>query len=275
MRLQFRWLLQTGGFLLLATTVIAQTKAPLPTLTSDDVIGTKSSVPAPTAAVNNASKPPAEKAPAKNAAVTAPEKPADDPKKKAEKDWNERLRIAQAKQSDLERRADQAELQITQLRNQLFSAASRSPELNGQINARIGESTGQRNRLRAEAQAAQQEVATLQAEGRTNAYQVSETKLTNEQGEPDAQAYRAEEEKLQNELSDAQARVEVLRIRLNSLQSEVLKKGNGDNFTLNRLRQERDNVNAALAETRSRIEELNNKLQAHRQKATAARVGSQ
>lgn len=277
MRLQFRWLLRTVGFLLLATTAIAQTKAPLPTLTSDDVIGSKPSVPAPSTTVNEASKLPAEKVSAKNAAVIAPEKPADDPKKKAEKDWNERLKKAQAKQSDLERRADQTELQITQLRNQLFSATSRSPEMNGQLNARIGELTGQRNRLRVEAQAAQQEVATLQSEGRNNAYQISETKLTNEQGEPDAQAYKAEEEKLQSELNDAQARVEVLRIRLNSLQSEVLKKGNGDNFTLNRLRQERDSVNAELAETRSRIEELNNKLQAHRQKARAARVslGSQ
>ena len=274
MKLPIRLLLPVSCFLLFAATVIAQTRAPIPTLTSDDVIGSKAAVPlaVPLVTTKEASKNLAEKTPAKETTATASVQVEGDPKKKAEKEWNERLKKAQEKQSDLERRADQTELQITQLRNQLFSAAARSPELNGQLNARISESTEQRNRLRAEAQTAQQEVTTLQSEGRNNAYQVTAATLTNEKGEPDAQAYQAKQEKLQNELRDAQARVEVLRIRLNSVQGEVLKKGNGDNFTLNRLRQERERTTAELEETRSRIEELNNQLQSHRQKAAAAGI---
>ena len=273
MRLPIRLLLQAGFLLLLATVVVAQARAPLPTLTSDDVVGTKPAVPVPSATTKDAGKTPSEKAPAKDATATASAKSSEeDPKKKAEKEWNEQLKKAQEKQSDLERRADQTELQITQLRNQLFSATARSPELNGQLNVQISKLSAIRNRLRAEAQTAQQEVAGLQSEGRNNTYQVSEVSLTNEKGEPDAKAYQAEQETLQNELRDAQARVEVLRIRLNSVQGEVLKKGNGDNFTLNRLRQERDQTMAELEETRSRIEELKGKLQSHRQKASAVGV---
>ncbi len=273
MRLQIRLLLQTGFLLLLATVVVAQARAPLPTLTSDDVVGSKPAAPAPPAITKDAGKTPLEKASAKDAAATASAKSSEeDPKKKAEQEWNERLKKAQQKQSDLERRADQTELQITQLRNQLFSAASRSPELNGQINVRISELTTQCNRLRAEAQTAQQEVTTLQAEGRNNAYQVMTASLTSEKGEPDAKAYQEEHGRMQTELRDAQARIDVLQIRLNSVQSEVFKKGNGDNFTLNRLRQERERLTTELAETRTRIETLKTELQSHRQKAATAGV---
>ena len=272
MNLRLRLLLQAGCLLLLTTVVGAQSRAPIPTLTSEDVIGTKQVVSKTPATEIGKNSSQSEKALAKDAVSTAPVKSAEDPKKKAEKDWNERLKKAREKLSELERRADQAELQMTQLRNQLFSATSRGPELNSQLNARIGEFTEQRNRLRAEAQIAQQEVTTLQSEGRNNSYQVIEATLVNEKGEPDVKAYQVEQEKLQNELRDAQARVEVLQIRLNSVQGEVLKKGNGDNFTLNRLRQERERTTAELAETRTRIEELNSQLQSHRQKATAAGV---
>ncbi len=274
MNLRLRLLLQAGCLLLLATVVGAQSRAPIPTLTSEDVIGTKQVISRPPATATETSKNPSqsEKASAKDAVSTVPVKSAEDPKKKAEKDWNERLKKAQEKLSELERRADQTELQMTQLRNQLFSVAAKAPEANSQLNASISELSGQRNRLRAEAQNAQQEFAILQAEGRNNSYQVIEASLVNEKGEPDVLAYQAEQEKLQSELRDAQTRVEVLQIRLNSVQGEVLKKGNGDNFTLNRLRQERERTITELADTRAQIEELNSKLQSHRRKAIGAGV---
>ncbi len=265
--------------LLTAHLVFAQARAPIPTLTTDDVIGAKPLAPTPAATAKEEGKSTAaaNKPALQKAAASTPANAAEDLKKKAEKEWNERLKKAQDILSELERRADQAELQITQLRNQLFSATSRAPEANGQLNARISELSALRNRLRAEAQAAQQDVARLEAEGQRQAYQAAETALVNENGEPDAQAFQAEHSKLQSELRDAQARIEVLQIRLNRAQAEVLNRGNGDNFTLNRLRQERDQVTAELQETRARIEDVKNKLQTHRQKAAAAGVslGSQ
>jgi chromosome segregation ATPase len=259
--------------------VLAQARAPLPTLTTDDVVGARPTTPAPAVPAKEDSKKvsPADKSAVKEVASSAPAKATDDARKQAEKDWNERLKKAQATVSELERRADQTELQITQLRNQLFSATARGPEVNSQLTTRINELSALRNRLRAQAQLAQLDVAGLEAEGQRNAYQNSEAPLTNEKGEPDAQAFRAEYDKLQSELRDAQARVEVLQFRLNRAQAEVLKRGNGDNFALNRLRQERDQVTTELQETRTRIEDVKNKLQAHQQKAAAAGVplGSQ
>jgi chromosome segregation ATPase len=269
-----RLLLQAGFLCLFATVVAAQTRAPIPTLTTEDVVGTKPSVPAPPLLAKDPAKD-AGKDVRKNPVQPEPAKTlnaADEAKKKAEKEWNERLKKAQEKQSDLERRGDQTELEITQLRNQLFSAAARAPEANGQLNARSSELSAQRQRLRAEAQAAGQEVSKLEAEGQSNFYQRAAVSLTNEKGEPDATAYQAEQARLRTEMQDAQARIEVLQIRLNNIQGEVLKKGNGDNFTLNRLRQEREQMTTELRETRARIEDLNNNLQAHRQKAAAAGI---
>jgi chromosome segregation ATPase len=269
-----RLLLQAGFLCLFATVVAAQTRAPIPTLTTDDVVGTKPSVPAPPLPAKDAGKD-VSKNPAQPEPVKASN--AAEAKKKAEQEWNERRKKAQEKQSDRERRADQTELEITQLRNQLFSATARAPEANSQLNARISELSAQRQRLRAEAQAAGQEVAKLEAEGQSNFYKATELSLTNEKGEPDATAYQAEQAHLRTEMQDAQARIKVLQIRLNNIQGEVLKKGNGDNFTLNRLRQEREQMTTELRETRAHIEDLNHKLQAHRQKAAAAGIplGSQ
>lgn len=259
-------------FLLLATNLAAQSKAPIPTLTTDDVIGARPTAPGTSSPVNDAAKPPAEKTAPTGTTATPTTATADETKKKAEKDWNNRLKQAQERHQELERRADQTELQITQLRNQLFSATARAPETNSQLNTQISEFTALRNRLRAEAQAAQQDVAKLEAEGQANAYQVARVSLTNEKGEPNSTAYQAEQDRLRNEIQDAQARLTVLQIRLNNVQAEVLNRSNGDNFTLNRLRQEREQVTTELKETRTRIEDLKSKLQAHQQKAAAAGV---
>lgn len=261
MTIRMQSLFGISFFLLMIALASAQPKAPVPTLTTDDVVGSKPFAPAP-----------AGKTAAQDVASTTSVKTEDDPKKKAEKEWNDRLKKAQETLSELERRADQTDLRITQLRNQLSSATARAPEANGQLNIILGDLVKVRDRLRAEAQTARQEVTALEAEGQSHTYKVAEVSLTNEKGEPDTKAFQMEYSKLQNELRDAQARIEVLQIRLNKAQAEVLNRGNGDNFTLNRLRQERDNTSTELQETRSRIEELKNKIQTHRQKATAAGV---
>lgn len=267
MKLCFR-LLHCAVFLAVVTTLAwAQPKAPLPTLTTDDVLSTRPVASASPVTAKEESNKPTEKA-----TTQSPSKPTNDPKKKAEQDWNERLKKVQEKLNQVKRQADQTEMQITQLRNQLFSATARSPESNGQINVRIGDLSEQRNRLRAEVQQGEEEVGRLEAEGKTNSYKVAEVSLTNEKGEPDSNAYQAEQQRLQTEIRDAQARIEVLQIRLNSIQAEVLKKGNGDNFTLNRLRQERDQITTELRDTKTRIEDLKNKLQTHRQKASINKI---
>lgn len=266
-------LFQCGLLLGLSTITVAQTSKPVPTLTTDDVVISRTVSPAPTPPTKETGKNIGKEE--KSAVPDAP-KPtssaSEDSQKKAERDWNDRLKKAQEKARGLESQADQAELTITQLRNQLYSAAARAPETNGQINARMNELSTQVNQLRAEAQIAQQEIEVLRVEGNEKQYKEQSVALTNEKGEPNVEAYKSENNKLESELQAARARVEVLQFRLNSNHAETLKKGNADNFTLNRLRQEKEQTSAELEATRAKIEMLTNQLQTHRQKATASGV---
>ena len=258
----------------LAISLTAQTRTPLPTLTTDDVVAARPAVPVPTAPAKEAAKVAGkeEKSAGTDVPKTIPPPANEDPQKIAEKNWNERLRKAQEKARAMESQADQTDLTITQLRNQLFSAEARAPEANGKINARITELFAQTNRLRAEAKVAQQEIEVLEAEASANQYKVQQVALTNEKGEPDKAAYQGEYDKLQSELQAARARVEVLQLRLSGNHADTLKKASGDNFTLNRLREEKEQTTAELAATRAKIETLTNQLQTHRQKAAATGI---
>lgn len=266
-------LLPCGLLLGLPMVTSAQTKKPLPTLTTDDVVAARPAPPpaAPAKESGSESGKNVGKEEPRPASVKATEAAASgaEAKKSAEKGWNDRLRQAQEKARVLTLQADQTELQITQLRNQLFSASTRAPEANGQMNNQIAALSAQTNRLRAEAKAAQQSLEALQAEGRDNQYSVQSVALTNEKGEPDQAAYQGEQDKLQGELQAAQARSEVLQLRLRNNQAETLKKASGDNFALNRLREEREQITAELEKTRQKIAELNIGLSEHRGKATA------
>ncbi|MBS1806805.1 MAG: hypothetical protein JST84_01270 [Acidobacteria bacterium] len=264
---------QCGLLFGLSAITVAQTSKPVPTLTTDDVVISRptSPVSAPPAKETSKNTGKEEKSAVPDAPKSA-SSASEDSQKKAERDWNDRLKKAQEKARGLESQADQAELTITQLRNQLYSAAARTPEANGQINARMNELSTQMNRLRAEAQVAQQEIEALRTEGNEKQYKEQFVALTNEKGEPNVEAYKSENDKLESELQAARARVEVLQFRLNSNHSEVLKKGNADNFTLNRLRQEKEQTSAELEATRARIETLTSQIQTHRQKAAASGV---
>ncbi|MFN7931226.1 MAG: hypothetical protein U0Y68_25515 [Blastocatellia bacterium] len=254
-----------------ASVVLAQSRRPAPTLTTDDVLATRPASPLPTPAASKAPDKPTS-ATAPPADKKAPPATAEETKKGAEKEWNERLRQAQEKARALSLQADKTELLVTQLRNQLFSATARTPEAQGEINAQITQLSAHANQLRAEAKAAQQSVAALQSEGQGKEFQVQAAALTNEKGEPNQQAFQDEYNNLQSELQSAQARIDVLQLRGRSNRAETLNKGSGDNFTLNRLRQENEQLNIELADTRAKIEALTNKLQTHRQKAAAAGV---
>jgi chromosome segregation ATPase len=271
MKLPARLFFLLSWLSVLSIAVLAQPRKPAPTLTTDDVIAARPATPLPAPAASNA---PGKDAPAAAAAATqpTPSSSAEAAEKAAEKEWNERLRQAQEKARGLVWQADKTDLLITQLRNQLFSANARSPETQGQINAQIAQLSAQARQLRAEAKTAQQAIETLQSEGKTKQYQAQSAALTNDKGEPDKQAFQEEYNNLQSELQAAQARLEVLQLRLTSNQADTLKKGNGDNFTLNRLRQEKEQTATELADTRAKIEALTNQLQTHRQKAAAAGV---
>lgn len=267
-------LLQMALLIGLSIHSLAQPKRSIPTMTMDDVSASRAIPSTPTPATKETSKNPGkeEKNTAQETINSAPTPPPEEAQKEAEKNWNERLDNAQERARGLELQADQTELLMTQLRNQLYSATARAPETHSQINARIAELFAQAKQLRAEAKNAQQEIEALQAEGNAKQYKVQQAALTNEKGEPNNQAYQKENDKLQSELQAAQAHLEVLQLRLSNNRTETLKNAGGDNFASNRMREEKAQATADVEATRAKIEALTNQLQIHRQKATSAGV---
>lgn len=221
----------------LAVAVQAQSR-PAPSLTDDDLAPVAVSKPAnvsPAAADGKA------KADGKGAEEKKAEGKAENP---AETAWNERLRQAQAKVKDLERRADQAELQITQVRNNQNDATrARSTDEINQANNRQSELGQQSRQLREEAAVAQAEVNALLAEGQANGYHVIKADETTRNAEA------------QEDQSDAQARIQVIQLRITRIRSEMLR--TSDNYARNRLR-------AELQEEEENLNQARNKAQAGR-----------
>lgn len=218
----------------------------IPSLTTDDVIAfSPASAPAARKVENSPSD---EKKITGEKGKSSEKKSEENP---AEKEWNTHLNEAKEKSAELERRADQVEIEITQLRNQLTSAQAKKPEEVNQQNAKITQLRKQSDQLRVEAKNAQQVVSKLEMEGTANTFKVTEPKLTNEKGEPDSTAISGRREKLQQEIKDAEARIEVLQLQLTKIHSETSR--NADRFALNRQNEEREQSLAEIQKMKEKI----------------------
>ncbi len=252
-----------GWLMVMAMTAVAQQPPrPTPTMTGDQVVIPPSATPAATPDANkNANK-----------AESAPPTQGDN-QDAAEKAWNEKLAKLREKVKDLERRADQAELEINRLRNFQFSAEPRDAGANAQINARVAELTELALKLRAEAKATQSEVDALLAEGEAKKYKLAAPSPTTATGEPNLDYYRTRLAELETELHDAEARAQVMQLRMNEIRLRI--NGNavsGDNFFLGRLRSELQEAQEGFDKAQARISAVREKLAALRQQAREAGV---
>jgi chromosome segregation ATPase len=191
----------------------------------------------------------------------------------AEHTWNERLRQAREKVKDLERRADQTELEINRLRNILFSAEPRSPETHNRLNTQIAELTRLMRRLRAEALVAEDEADAILAEGAAKKFKVESLSPTTKTFEPNLEYYRLRFAELQSELRDAEARAQVMQLRINDLNRRItINAVTGDNFFIGRLRDELPEAQRGLELARARIAAATRQIEELREQARAARV---
>lgn len=247
--------------LMAMTAVAQQPPRTTPTMTGDQVV-----IPPP------AATPEANKEANKTESAKPPQTQ-DSSQDPAEKAWNEKLGKLREKVKDLERRADQAELEINRLRNFQFSAESRDAGTNTQINARVAELTELALKLRADAKAAQSEIDVLLAEGEAKKYKIAALSPTTKTGEPNLDYYKSRLGELQTELQDAQARAQVMQLRMNEIRLRI--NGNavsGDNFFLGRLRSELQEAQEGFDKARARISAVGEKLAALRQQAREAGV---
>jgi chromosome segregation ATPase len=244
---------------MMAVTVLAQQPPrPMPVMTNDQALPLRSDADA-----NKTESPKA----------AAPQTQSDKQGDAAEQAWNEKLAKLRQKVKDLERRADQAELEINRLRNVQFSAEPRDAGTNAQINARVSELNELARQLRAEAKATQDELEALLAEGEAKKYKIAELPLTTKTGEPNLDYYQSRLVELQSDLRDAEARAQVMQLRINEIRLRI--NGNavsGDNFFLGRLRDELQEAQEGFDKAQVRITAANEKLEALRQQARAAGV---
>ncbi len=191
----------------------------------------------------------------------------------AERTWNERLKISQGIVKELQRRADETELEINRLKNVLFSAERRSTQEHKGLIADIDSLTIEMRRLRAAAAAARVTVEEMLDEGQAQGFRVSSASLTNTTGSSNLVFYRSRYSELQNDLVDTQSRVDVLQIRANNLRRVILLNSRtGDEFYNNRVRENQRDTQEELNETLGRVSALRDKIEELRQQARAAGV---
>jgi DNA repair exonuclease SbcCD ATPase subunit len=204
----------------------------------------------------------------------------------AEKAWNERLKKAREKAKDLERRADQAELEMNRVRNFLFSAEPRDAGTNGMLLNRITELNAIQRRLREEAAIAHREVEATLDEGATRRFRELTLSPTTPSGDPNLEYYTSRYAELRQELTDAEMRTAVMQLRVNDINRRITgNAGNfisfggggsipsgGDNFFLGRLRDELQIVEDALGHARTRMQLAAQQIEDLREEARRAGV---
>jgi hypothetical protein len=191
----------------------------------------------------------------------------------AESAWNARLKIAQQRVKELERRADATEIEINRLKNVLFGPERRSTQEHKGLIADIDNLTAEMRRLRAEAVAARVIVEEILDQGQAQGYRVSSSALTNTSGSSSLVFYRSRYTELQSDLIDAQSRADVLQLRANNLSRVILLNSRtGDEFYNNRVRENLRDMQEELYATQARVIAIRDKIAALRQEARAAGV---
>jgi DNA repair exonuclease SbcCD ATPase subunit len=189
--------------------------------------------------------------------------------------WREAVKRARERAKSLERAAEETELRITELRNQL-GISGQTPRFRNETAAEL-EATGQKlTELRAQAQAAAEELNRLLEEGKAKGFSEGEgLKPVSEDGKPNEQFYRARYAELMEALETAERRIQLYENRVRDLNQRILinsggKGKGGDNFFNMTLAQERDEAQRKLDQAIEAREKARRDLEALKQQARQA-----
>ena len=199
-----------------------------------------------------------------------------------ESSWRESVGKARTRAKELERAADEAELRITALRNDL-GTSGQSARFRNDTAAELGQAGQRLTELRSQARIAADDAAQLIEYGKTKGFTESEgPKPTAEEGKPNEEYYRTQFTKLNEALENAQRRVQLYDNRVRDLNQQIStnsggkdKNGRntgGDSFYGVQLQKDREEAQQKLEEARAAQTQAQTALDALMEEARRAGV---
>ena len=199
-----------------------------------------------------------------------------------ESSWRESVGKARTRAKELERAAEEAELRITALRNDL-GTSGQSARFRNDTAAELGQAGQRLTELRAQARIAADDAAQLIEYGKTKGFTESEgPKPTAEEGKPNEEYYRTQFTKLTEALENAQRRVQLYDNRVRDLNQQIStnsggkdKNGRntgGDSFYGVQLQKDREEAQQKLEEARAAQTQAQTALDALMEEARRAGV---
>jgi hypothetical protein len=258
--------------LILASSANAQqpAKKKVPTLNTDDVIRS-----APATEENAKETPIAEdtaKAPVAPAAAKGQK--IEDKTSPEESAWRERVTNARQAADHTQRAAEEGELRITSLRNDL-NTSGQNARFRNETAAQLDQAGQQLNDLRAAARDAKKDLDQLLDYGKEKGFtEAPDPKPAAEDGKPNEKYYTGKAEKLMRDLQDAQRREQLYQNRLNDISQRMLNASrNGlDGFTMAQLQQDRQEIQSNLDDARAALTKAQNAIDTLREEARRAGV---
>lgn len=228
-----------------------------PSLTTDDVVRSK-----PDSSTEESGQPKSAGAKADGDKVS-PEEAA----------WRESVAAAREKAKEAQRVAEEAELKVTGLRNEL-SQSGHTPNERNSIAAELDQVGKQLIDLRAQARAANDALNALLEEGKEKGFaEAPGPKAESADGKPNEKYYRERYNKLTQDLRDAERKVMLFENRVRELNQRITNNSvTGDNFYIARVQEDRDEAQRRLEEAQTAREKAQSELEALKEEARRAGV---
>jgi len=189
--------------------------------------------------------------------------------------WRERVKTARARAKDLQRAAEEAELRITELRNEL-GASGQSAAYRNNTAAELEQAGKRAVELRAEARAAADDLNELLDYGKQKGFtEAAEPKPESEDGKPNEEYYRARLAELTEQINGAQRQIQLYDNRVRDISQRILMNGGkrgGDNFYTLQLQQDRQDAQQKLDDAKATLVKAQSDLDALREEARRAGV---
>ncbi|HEX8087363.1 MAG TPA: hypothetical protein VF762_00825 [Blastocatellia bacterium] len=226
-----------------------------PSLTTDEIIRPAPEQPTDESAKEPSAAKPEDAAKSDSTKTTADKAPQNESKLNVEEaSWRERVSKARERSKALERAAEETELRVTGLRNDL-SASGESAKFRNGTAAEMRQAGQQLSELRSQARAADDDLNQLLDYGRQKGFaEAGQPNATSQDGKANEDYYRTRFAALSETLQTAERRIQLYENRVRDLQQHILLNGGkngGDNFYTAQLQQDREEAQRSLDQARA------------------------